>query len=154
MRTTLLLVVITLFLGARGSVVAADEAPAASPDVTSVFLWLGDSIRPGLWVSGHESGWSIPLPYVVADACTAKLHDISPGPVPLPKLNRSEHMAAHQATLSLPRPRYTGSQTYRISFRCGLSKVPDLLVHLDPSAEELASWVDAKPATLLGLTSR
>ena len=146
MRTTRLMVIAAFVVAFQAGVVAADETPAATPDAKHVFMWFGGSLTPGLWLIGHDSGWNAPLPYVANDACTAHMHDISPAP--LPRLDRAEKMAAKTATLTLPRARYTGSHTYRISFSCERSRVADLLVHLEPSADELASWADPPPPPL------
>ena len=142
MRTTRLMMIAALVVGAQAGVVAADETRPTS-DAKNVFMWFGGSLLPGLWLTGHDGGWSVPLPYVADDACTAQMHDISPSP--LPRADRAEPLAPKTASLTLPRPRYTGSHTYRISFRCERSRVADLLVHLEPSAQELAAWLDAEP---------
>jgi hypothetical protein len=129
MRATRCLLLMALFLGANARAVVAGELQPASPDTRTVLVRFGGTMLPALWLNGHDDGWTVPLPYAADDACTARLHDL--GPAPLPTLARRERVPPHQATLSLPRARYTGEHSYRISFHCQSSKVADLLIHLD-----------------------
>lgn len=133
MRMTNLMLMAALLLGSQ--VAVAGELQPTPSDVRNVYVQYGHGMLPGLLVNGRESGWSVPLPYAADDACTARLHDISPAP--MARLDRAEKMAPHQGRLTLARARYAGSHTYRISFQCASSKVADVLVHLGDS--ELAS---------------